>query len=230
VNDTKQIQLQVAYERHALFAVELLDAVTLERVSQGIAVTAVGLRGKPIVNHGGLFVWLREDLGPLQKVSVDPGALAYDPVERQKAQLNLPPAPRPLTTIELPPRVDYPFAAGLTAARGTLIESRGGAGQPPTPVSGALIRLRWLDEDGVTWHDAPTWSKTSPHGDFAAFARLAPGDVPHLDANGALTARFRARREGTVDRESADFKLPQGRVADPSTLSALILAWDELQP
>ena len=37
--------------------------MTLERVSDGVKVTAEGLRGKPIVNYGGLFVWLEEDAG-----------------------------------------------------------------------------------------------------------------------------------------------------------------------
>src|SRR5260221_422241 len=121
MNGAQPIQLQVAYERHALFAIELLDAVTLQRVSEGIEVTAEGLRGKPIVNYGGLFVWLEEKLDPLQKISIDPGVLPYERVERTKAQLNLPPAPQPLTTIELPPRVDYPFAVGMSGVRGTLI-------------------------------------------------------------------------------------------------------------
>ena len=56
-----QLPLERAYSRHVLFAVELLDAVTLERVSEGVEVIAEGLHGKPIVNAGGLFVWLEED-------------------------------------------------------------------------------------------------------------------------------------------------------------------------
>jgi hypothetical protein len=55
------LPLERAYSREAMLAVELLDAVTLERVTQGVEVTATGLTGKPIVNYGGLFVWLKED-------------------------------------------------------------------------------------------------------------------------------------------------------------------------
>ena len=63
--------------RRALFAIRLLDAVTLSTVSQGLKVVAEGLNGKPIVNASGLFVWLEEDVARLQKVSIDPGILVY---------------------------------------------------------------------------------------------------------------------------------------------------------
>jgi hypothetical protein len=222
-----QVQVRVAYERHALFAVELLDAVTLQRVSAGIVVTADGLRGRPIVNYGGLFVWLEEKLDSLQKVSVDPGVLPYERVERTKAQLNLPPAPQPLTTIELPPRVDYPFAVGVTGVRGALVEDH--MTVPADPVPGAEITLRWLDDTSV-WHDAPTSSHTNDAGDFVSTLRLSAGDVPLVDGGGALTLRLRVRRDALNERQSGDLKVPQGRIADPATLNALSVAWDELQP
>jgi len=227
MNGGSPIQLQVAYERHALFAVELLDAVTLERVSENVVVTAVGLRGKPVVNYGGLFVWLKEDLGPLQKILVNPGALPYESVERQKAQLNLPPVPRPLTAIELPPRIDYPFGVGTTGVRGRLIADR--TSVPAHPVADAEIALLWLDDVSV-WHDAPTTSHTNGDGDFVSIMRLSAVDVPLLDSAGALTVRIRVRRDGAYERHSGDLKVPQGRIADPTTLSALVVAWDELQP
>jgi hypothetical protein len=227
MNGAQPIQLQVAYERHALFAIELLDGVTLQRVSEGIEVTAEGLRGEPIVNYGGLFVWLEEKLDPLQKVLIDPGVLPYERVERTKAQLNLPPAPQPLTTIELPPRVDYPFAAGITGVRGTLIEDR--TTVPAHPVPGAEIALRWLDDTSV-WHDAPTTSHTNNAGDFVSILRLSAADAPLVDNAGALTVRFRVRRDALNERHSGDLKVPQGRIADPTTVPALIVAWDELQP
>jgi hypothetical protein len=222
-----QVQVRVAYERHALFAVELLDAVTLQRVSAGVAVTADGLRGRPVVNYGGLFVWLDEKLDSLQKVSVDPGVLPYERVERTKAQLNLPPAPQPLTTIELPPRVDYPFSVGVTGVRGALVEDR--TTVPRDPVPGAEITLRWLDDTSV-WHDASTSSHRNNAGDFVSILRLSAGDVPLVDGAGALTLRLRVRRDALNERQSGDLKVPQGRIADPATLNALIVAWDELQP
>ena len=220
------VQLEQAYERHVLFAVELLDAVTLTRVSEGVKVEAEGLHGKPIVNPSGVFVWLREDLTSLRKISIDPKTLPYEPRELDRGELRLPPNPHPLTTIELQPRLDYEFAPGVTGLRGTLIERRV---TPPEPVGNAEVRLRWLD-DGGAWHDAPTASTTAAKsGDFVSILRLAPKEKPDLDPQGAVTVRLQVRRNGST-RSSTDLKLPQGRVTDPSTLNPLTFAWDELQP
>lgn len=220
-----EAQLEKAYERRALFAIELLDAVTLSRVSQGVKkVVAEGLSGERIMNNSGYFVWLDEDIGKLQKVTFDLGVLPYEPIELAAADVK-----RPLTTIELQPRADYPFAAGITGIRGTLIEERVISPQVPVPVEKAEVRLRWLDDDNVTWRDAPTKSLTNSNGDFVSILRLAPTEVPDLDADRKFTVRLRARRNAN-QRTSSDLKLLQGRVTDPSTLSALTFAWDELQP
>jgi hypothetical protein len=243
-----QIPLELAYERHVLFAIELLDPVTLSRVTRewsvvskglqrpttlprvkrGLTVVAEGLQGKPFVSFGGVFVWLQEDFDRLQKITIDPGDLPYDAVEIAPDQLH-----RPLMTIELPPRVDYPFPSGVTGLRGTLVEERLLPPNPLTPVAGAEARLSWLDEDDVTWRDAPTVSRTNQSGDFVVLARLAAADAPKLDAAGALTVRLRFTRNG-MSRRSADLKLPQGRIAEPATFSSdaatLVFAWDELQP
>lgn len=220
--------LETAYRRGVQFAVELLDAVTLARVSEGVKLVAYGLRGQPVVNAGGLFVWLKEDLAALERITIDPGRLPYESAELRRGDLQDPPRP---TTVELQPRVDYPFAAGVTGLRGTLIEEQ--TAPPRRPVRDAAVHLRWLDEDGVTWRDAPTISHTNTNGDFVAILRLPPAAAPRIDASGTLTVRLRASREG-VERGSADLKLPQGRVADPSTFApgpdALVFAWDELQP
>jgi hypothetical protein len=221
------LPLEQGYLRHSLFAIELLDAVTLSRVSQGVEVVAEGLRGKPTLNAGGIFVWRDEPIGPLQKVRIDPGALPYEVVEREKALLVLPPAPVPLTPIELPPRLDYVFAPGITGARGTLIEERVSS---PEPVRQAKVRLLWLDDDGVTWREAPTTSHTNAEGDFVSILRFSPADVPRLSASKELTVRLWVRRDSTSVRRSADLLLPQGRISDRSTVSALSFAWDELLP
>ncbi|HEX7153708.1 MAG TPA: hypothetical protein VF618_19630 [Thermoanaerobaculia bacterium] len=217
--------VEQAYVRRGLFGIELLDAVTLERVSRGVTVVAEGLQGEPSTNTSGVFVWLREDLTRLRKVTIDPGVLPYEVVELEPAQIQL-----PVTRVELPPRLDYPFAAGITGMRGTLIEERV---VPPVPVRDAEVYLRWFDENAV-WRDAPTVAGTDTRGaNFTAILRLSPSDVPQLDAKDAVTVRLRARR-GNVERESGDLKLPQGRIADPSFFAqgpdALVFAWDELQP
>lgn len=207
--------LEQAYVRHALFAIELLDPLTLERVSQGVKVVAEGLQHPPFVNGGGLFVWLREDFNNLQKITIDPLLLPYLPLELSPADL-----PGPLTSIELPPRTDYPFGAGVTAIRGVLNEERFG---PAVPVDGAGLRLQWLDENNL-WRDAPTVSRTDGRGGFAAILRLSPSEVPLFDADGLLTVRLHVRR-GAGERDSPGWKQKPGRIRD-----ALTFFWDELQP
>jgi hypothetical protein len=225
---SSRVALERAWARKVLLAVEVLDAVTLARVSAGLDIAGDGLKRKPIVNHGGLFVWLEEDLAGLQKITVDPGRLPYEPAEVAAANVK-----RPLTTVQLVPRVDYAFPIGITGFRGTLVEHRLPYPQHSAPVAGAEVRLRWLDEDGVTWRDPATSVRTSEGGDFAAFVRLAAADVPLLDATGAVTVRLSARR-GATELRSPDLKLPQGRIAEPATFAqekdALTFAWDELQP
>jgi hypothetical protein len=224
-------------QRRVLFAVELLDPVTLDRVSYGMKeVKAHGLQGKPIVNASRLFVWLDEDIEQLQKISIDPGVLPYEETERTRDQLNLKHDSaqriRPLISIELSPRVDYPFDTGITGLRGTLVEDR----TRLEPVPKAEVYLRWLDQDG-NWHPAPTRSHTTPArsdppakgGDFVAILRFAPFDDPQLDASGNLTVRLRVER-GEDKRGSTDLKVPQGRVVSPSTPNQFVFAWDELEP
>ena len=216
-----RIEPERAYQRNVQFAVELLDAVTLERVSSGVKVTAEGLLRKPIVNPSGLFVWLEEKNTTVRKISVDTGRLPYESTERDLPQLT-----SRLITIELQPTLDYLFAPGITGLRGTLIDQRI---PNPDPVGGAEIKLRWLDDTG-SWHDAPTASLTNTKsGDFVSILRLAQRDKPDIDANVAITVRLQVRRDGFT-RNSTDLKLLQGRITDPSTLNPLTFAWDELQP
>lgn len=223
-----RLPLEEAYNRRVSFAVQLLDAVTLSRVSQGVKVVGDGLNGKPIVNAGGIFVWLEEDLAPLKKVTIDPKTLPYEKVELDRSQLQLPPNPKPLTTVELPPRIDYPFTPGITGMRGTLIEERVPPPQRPVPVGDAEVHLRWLGDFGM-WFDAPTRSHTSPtSGDFISIIRLAP-NAPTEPGKDTITVNLRVRRNGN-ERSSTNFTLPLGRITDPSTLDPLTFAWDELQP
>ncbi|HKY41570.1 MAG TPA: hypothetical protein VJM50_00640 [Pyrinomonadaceae bacterium] len=216
-----KVQTEKAYERHVFLAVELLDAVTLTRVTEGVKVVAEGLQGKPIVNSGGVFVWLRENNPTIRKVSIDTGVLPYENFELDGAQVKF-----PLTTVELQPAANYLFSPGVTGLRGTLIEQNV---TPRQPVGGAQVRLRWLDDNG-NWIDSPTTSLTdAKSGDFVSILRLAPKEKPDIDANGAVTVRLQVRRNGST-RSSTDLRLLQGRITDPSTLNTLTFAWDELQP
>jgi len=154
--------------------------------------------------------------------------LPYEETERIRAQLNLEhdstQGKWPLTTIELPPRVDYPFTVGISGLRGTLVEDL----YRSEPVLDAEVRLCWLDQD-ANWHDAPTKSHTTPKGgDFVAILRLAPSDDPQLDVTGNLTVRLLVRRDDD-ERSSGEFPVMQGRVESPSTPNQFDFAWDELE-
>jgi hypothetical protein len=222
-----EVRLEQAYTRDVLFAVELLDAVTLERVGGDIKVIAEGLQGKPIVNKSGLFVWLQEDYEQLEKLVIKPGRLPYESVEKAKAEVQ-----KPLTSIELLPRPDYPFPAGITGLLGTLIEARRPDPHDRKPVANAEVHLQWLDDLGHL-QDALRITHTNENGDFVTFIRFLPDQVPQLDDKGALTVHLRVRRDPD-ERGSAGLKLPAGHIADPSTFpqgdQVLIFAWDELQP
>lgn len=241
-----EVYSEQAYARDVLFAVELLDAVTLQRVpanadpakkrpkgeptvnrSGGVRVIAEGLTGKPIVNKSGFLVWLQEDFEQLQKLVIDPGLMPYESAEVAKANVK-----QPLTSIELAPRPEYAFPPGMTGLLGSLIEQRVGNPLNRQPIIDAEVWLEWLDDLG-NLQTAPTKSHTNKNGDLVTFLRLAASDTPKLDENGGLTVRLQVQRD-TEQRHSADFQLPGGHIADPSTFphgeDALIFAWDELQP
>jgi hypothetical protein len=220
-----QIPMELAYQRRGLFAVELLDAATLERVNQGITVTADGLLGKPVINSGGLFAWLDEDFRRLKRIVVDPGLRPYEAVELPASQVE----PRKVNSIELSPSIAYPFPAGLTVLRGRLIEQRVSSPRIPTPVVNATVRLRWRPEENDEWRDSPTLSHTNETGDFATFLRLRPTEAPQLDPDdGKVIVQLRVSRPGLTDRTSPDFKLVEGRTTNPTSEEPQTFAWNEL--
>lgn len=207
---------EVAYDRHVLFAVELLDPLTLAPVSAGITVTATGLSGKPIVNLSGQFVWLQERGAQAQRVQVDPGATRY---EAEDLAAPLPPT-RLLRAI-LRPRPGYDIGSGVTAIRSSLYESIAAA---PVPVARIAVWLQWLDDGAAvpTWTDAAPRNQTADDGGFVALLRLSAASVPALDAAGRLRARLQFDRAGTI-RTSPELQLKQGRTADLAPF-----AWDQL--
>lgn len=212
-----RLPLEQAYLREAMLAVELLDAVSLERVSQGVQVTAEGLVGTPIVNFGGLFIWLKQPTTNFQKLIIEPGAQPFERVEIPAAQVQL-----PLHTVELKPLANYPFTPGMTAIRGSLYKKKVPVGTTPEPIPGATIRLEWLHEDNLTWIPSPATAVTNVNGDFTSILRLAPVEVPALDAQGEMSIRLFAKRAAGGEKHH-EFQLPHGRVADET------YAWDELQ-
>lgn len=203
-----------AYLRKVLFAAEVLDGVTMERVSRGLEVSASALRGAPVVNASGIFVWLDEGVAPApQQISVDTGVLPY-----LAASAPSPLPPLRLVQIELAPGRGYSFQPGVTALRFTLIESDAGA---PVPAVDTEVFLRWFDAGAaVPWTDAPLRSRTDAHGDASVTLRFGRNDEPAKGAGGALRARVCARRAGVVTM-SAEIALVEGRVTDHPTAFAL---------
>ncbi|MGE5110683.1 MAG: hypothetical protein ACM3JB_07505 [Acidobacteriaceae bacterium] len=222
------LPLEELHFRKVRFAVELLDTVTLERVTEGVNVVAEGIQGGPVVNRSGLFVWLQSHVGDLQRLIIDPRLLPYE-----RVTLAWPDVKIPLTTIELVPNASYSFGVGTTCLRGMLIERRVIPPESPAPVPSAEIRLSWLDSDGV-WQNASNISHTDENGDFASILRLAPDQVPLVDDVDRVTVRLAFTRGQGTPRSSNDLKILQGRIADPSTFDggseALTFIWDELQP
>jgi len=214
--------VETSRERNVLFAVELLDAVTLERVNRGITLEAQGLRRSPITNFGGLFVWIKqtpqEDTTALRSLVVTSGELPYQSITLDASQVQV-----PRLTISLAPRVNYPFQAGVTGVRGTLIESTFGTRRP---VLDATVRLQWIDPLN-DWINSPPVSNTAADkGDFVAILRLLPADKPDLNTtDGTMQVRLQADRPTAMTRYSAPFNLIPGRLADP-----IRFAWDDLQP
>jgi len=97
------------------------------------------------------------------------------------------------------------------------------------PVAGAQVRLRWRQEEDGAWRDSPTLSHTDDAGDFASFLRLTPGEAPELDPDdGKVIVRLRVSRPGLMDRTSAEFKLAEGRITNPTSDENQTFAWDEL--
>lgn len=198
---------EVAYQRKVLFAAEVIDGVTLERITDGIAVNASAMRAAPVVNAGGLFVWLDEGL-PLapQQVTVDPGLLPY-----QGASVASPAPPSRLVQIALAPGRGYIFQPGVTALRFSLIESHLGT---PAPAPNTEVSLRWFNPGAlVPWTDAMLRSRTDARGDASVVLRFGRNDEPGKDAAGLLHVRLCARRAG-VTTMSAQFLLREGRVSD----------------
>jgi len=213
--------VETSLQRNVLFALELLDAVTLERVNQGVTVDAQGLRRKPVSNSSGLFVWIKqtpqEDTTALQSLDINTGELPYQSATIDSSQVQTPPQ---FTTITLAPRVNYPFQAGVTGVRGTLIESKFGTRRP---VLDGSVRLQWIDHSS-NWIDSPPLSKTeTDKGDFVAMLRLLPNANPDLNSDGTIQVRLQADRPTAIPRYSAPFNLTPGHLSDPVSF-----AWDEL--
>ena len=221
--------LEIAYVREAFLAVEVLDGMTLDRVTQGIEVTAQGIPGKPVLNRSGLFVWKKQAGSQLAGLVIEPRTAPFERVALTAAQMN----PK-FHSVQLHPLASYPFVPGNTAIRGRLVESDPPAtpDTPRVPIPGATMTFEWQRLSDLAWMPWQASRITAAKGDFTAIVRFTRGpthddgspgkpDEPHLEANGNIIVRVTARRPNGAQKQKID-SFPQGRVTDET------FAWDAL--
>jgi len=222
---------EFAYQRNTLFAVEVLDPVSLTIVRHGVRVTAVGLKREPIVSYGGRFVWLEEKDGEEYawptRLIVDAGDLPFESADvvAPPRPANIPKATQEerLARIVLQPKSSYAFRGGdgVLAVQGRLVEDA--QADPKVPVVGASVRLRWQDADSGQWRNAPVQALTYQFGEFLTFIRMPPLASPVVNAAGLMSVVIRVRRDEL--RETTPFLVPQGQVS-PTVQE---LDWSRLQ-
>jgi hypothetical protein len=203
--------IEIAFTRTVAIAAEIVDGISLRRVTSDIVVAATGLSRAPVVNASGLWVWLAEAGANATAITVASPRGAYSDAT------GVPVAPPDRCRIELAPTPKYQFPSGSTAMRGTLVETAG----PAVAVAGASVRLQWQDDTG--WNDAPLVSLSDVNGNFAAALRLANGAEPHTAADGLLNVRLRIDRAGE-SRVGGQLSLRPGAVG---AVGAPVI-WDQL--
>lgn len=210
---------ETGYLRNVLFAVEVLDAVTLARITHGLTLTASATDAPPIVNYSGLFVWL-DDGKPAagRQITVDAGRLPY-----QGATIAAPAAPTRLVTIRLAPGRAYVYPPGLTVLSASLFESDTA---PRVPLASVEVWLEWLGpgDSGTTWSAAPDRVRTDAEGFAKVPLHFRKDDEPARDKSGALLARVAASRNGSTGSLALE-PLVEGRVSNLRHL-----AWDQFKP
>jgi hypothetical protein len=224
------LQIFGRIERHALYAVQLINPVTEEIVYSGARVAAVGLAHLPVVNRSGLFVWLEEGPAWPTRIQFEPGRLPF-------VKENLPALPRPsdpvLATeeqrrqrIRLRPTRAYPFDAGVTAIVGRLVE-RPDDNSPGIP--DATVALAWRKDEHDTFHRPENQTSSPPvtdaDGEFAVFLRLRASEIHPTDLPaGLLQVRLEFEVDGITRCTAPDFPFldppaPPGQVREGTRLA-----------
>ena len=217
---------ETAWQRRVRLAVDVVDAVTGELIRDGIKVTVKEFRSEPIVNASGRFVWLIEPGVVPTEVEVDPQRLPYLKQTRPVPAPDLPLPPRTpqynIVRVELPPTSAYPFEAGTTGVRGTLILDS--TVFPPVPLPAHEVWLQWSDDNQPLpgWTDALLHADTDAAGDFAVIVRLATNQIARTDAQGRMQVRVAATHEG-ITKFSPPLQIRPGYVADVTPS----LAWNQ---
>ncbi|SAK99673.1 hypothetical protein [Caballeronia ptereochthonis] len=215
--------------RVGLVGIELIDPVTLTRVTQGVRVSAQGLANPPVLSYSGCFVWFKEDGDSWpESISVDVGKLPYEPVAgtiappARPVDLDDAPVSARLARVTLCPSVAYPFPDGVLGLRGRLHET---ADRASPPVAGARIWLRWgsAPDDASGRIDSPVRSTTTESGAFAVFLRPPVALMPEA-ANGRVSLQLAVLPAGETMPRTKQIEAMDGAmnvVPDPSDLAAV---------
>jgi hypothetical protein len=208
------IQFQAdTIEHTAVFAVELIDPVTLQVVSgSGITVTAAfaqrGLWNKAL-SRGSRFAWMVDSspatpvagVVPTSVTVTPPAGSGYAPFTYLAAEItagiSAVASEWGLCRLYLRTTSIYPFPGGITQVRGLLRKVPDVQGQPVQVLAGAQVWLEWQDASAnPPVARAGSRCLTGAAGDFAAslvFPSKASKSYPAVTAaTGALTLTFYA--------------------------------------
>jgi hypothetical protein len=113
----------------------------------------------------------------------------------------------------LAPTPAYPFDAGASGVRGTLV--RQANEWPPAPFPQDTVWLQWMDDNAPPpgWTDSTIPSRTDAKGDFAVIVRLATNQIARTDAMERMRVRVAATHAGST-RFSPELQIRPGYVAD----------------
>jgi len=213
-------------QRKVLLALEVVDAVTRQRLTHGLRVIAYGLAGQPIINLSDRFVWLQEGNSWPEEIRVDPQSLPFlPPLPLRPARPSgaLPPC----IPVILAPNAAYPFPDGVLALRGALKES---AAPDAAVIHPARLELKWRYDEGEPWRSGST-SNTDLRGSFALFARTSGSS---LRADGLVSVRIDVMRDSNTKTTGDGFAFfqepyPKGCLRDARLHTRpVLLAWNTL--
>jgi hypothetical protein len=169
--------------RQVLFAVELVDPVTGDLVSQPASVAADGLGNGSVINLSGRYVFLAQPGNP-GTVRIDLHDLPYEPISSSPPNIA---GGQLLLRLTLQPTAAYPFAASSTLIRGRLVDGL-------AAVAGASVGVSFADGSA---NNQALPALTNRFGTFVVLLRLDPLAVANGDAVSAdLTIAF--TRNGTT--------------------------------
>jgi hypothetical protein len=220
--------------RRVLYAVELRDAVSMERVDCGVSVEAAGLRGKPIMSLSGRFVWLMEGRSWPRSISVvphpgSPYVAAQEPARPRPKDVGQASAPDRLHIIRLQPGILYPLANGVTWVRGRLTRSASDV----QPVADAQVMIDWsLDVSGASWNLAKSAiSTTDAQGSFVAYIGrdMQPASDRRSD-NGMIKVRLRVLANNVQYATHPNFDFYGKTGPNPPSMSASMIVDGQVLP